>query len=51
VIACSLPPLVVMQVTQDDGLNLEIDDGNYYNVDYFTVVIVYLNVLDSGCKY
>jgi hypothetical protein len=20
-------------------------------VDYFTVIIVYLNVLDSGCKY
>jgi hypothetical protein len=48
VIACSLPPLIEMHVSQDDGLKLIINDDNYYDVIYFTVMIIYLNVLDSG---
>jgi hypothetical protein len=49
VIACSLPPLIDMHVSYDEGLKLMINDDDYYYGDvYFIVMIVYLNVLDSG---
>jgi hypothetical protein len=51
VIACSLPPLIEINVSYDDGLELIInDDYQYDDVNYFTIMIVCLNVLDSGCK-
>jgi hypothetical protein len=31
--------------------NLIIVVDNYYDVDYFTIMIVFCNVLVSGCKY
>jgi hypothetical protein len=31
--------------------NLIVGDDNYIGVDYFTVMVVYLHVLASGCKY
>jgi hypothetical protein len=39
-----------MHVSYDDGLEWIFSDDDYYDVNYFTVIIVYLNVLDSGCK-
>jgi hypothetical protein len=54
VIAYSLPPVIEMDVYYyDDGLRLLInDDGLDYIIMmliYFKVMIVYLNVLASGC--
>jgi hypothetical protein len=49
VIACSLPLLIEMQVSYDDVLKWMIND-DYYDGDYFTLMVVYLNVLDLGSK-
>jgi hypothetical protein len=51
VIACSLPSLVEMYVSWDDGIKLITNDDGYYDVVYFTVMVVSLNVLYSCCKY
>jgi hypothetical protein len=49
VIACSLPLLIEMQVSYDDVLKWMIND-DYYDGDYFTLMVVYLNSLDLGRK-
>jgi hypothetical protein len=50
VIAYSLPPLVEMYVSYGNGLKLVINDVDYYDVVYSTVMLVYLSVLASGYK-
>jgi hypothetical protein len=49
VIACSLSPLIEMHVSYDDGLKWMINN-DYYDVDYFIVMVIYVNVLDLGSK-
>jgi hypothetical protein len=53
VIACSLPPLIEMHVSYYDDvlrwlINDDVDDY-IMMLCYFTIMLVYLNVLTSGC--
>jgi hypothetical protein len=50
VIACTLPPLIEMHVSYDNGLEWIINDDYYIDVVYFIVMVFYFNVLDSGIK-